>query len=274
MDPHEIPYGPVKIVEGPHAGRIGYYDDEDIEFDENIDWDQISDDDDVEGDPVSIVYFGDFFIATGYFIIPMEFLRPVTTDDLMRRREELHDLCGRFAEARNPELDIDTEERNDFLAELHYVDAVLTDRMIEARYRNTSHGAKVFISHSSKDKTFARWIGTDLKAAGHTPWFDEWDIQVGESIPEKITEGLTTADFVIVILSEHAVESRWVEREWHAKYWNEVSAGSIHVLPALYKDCDIPELLKTKRYADFRNSYNDGLEDLLVAIDRLKVSGE
>ncbi|MBF5055095.1 transmembrane sensor domain-containing protein, partial [Alcanivorax sp. 521-1] len=164
--------------------------------------------------------------------------------------------------------------QNSYLAELHYVDTTLIDRMIEARYRNTSHGAKVFISHSSRDKTFARWIGTDLKAAGHTPWFDEWDIQVGESIPAKISDGLREADFVVVVLSEHAVSSQWVEREWHAKYWNEVSQGRIHVLPALYKDCEIPELLKTKRYADFRNNYNDGLEDLLVAIDRLNPSEE
>lgn len=39
MDPNEILYGPVKIVDGPHSGRIGYYDDEDSEFDEDIDWD-------------------------------------------------------------------------------------------------------------------------------------------------------------------------------------------------------------------------------------------
>ena len=270
MEPADIPFGPVKIIGGEHQGRIGYYDDEDTEYDEDTDWEAIPDDAEIEGEPVAIVYFGDFFIARGYYVIPLEYIREVTTDDLMRRREELHDLCGRFAKVKNPELELEHSEELSFLAELHYVDSVLVDRMIQARYSNTSSGSKVFISYSSKDKVFATWIGTDLKGAGHTPWFDEWDIRVGECIPQRITEGIAAADFVIVILSEDAVASRWVEREWQTKYWDEIQKGKIHVLPVLHKDCPIPELLKTKKYADFRNNYNDGLEDLLVAIDSLR----
>ena len=41
------------------------------------------------------------------------------------------------------------------------------------------------------------------------------------------------------------------------------------VLPLLIEDCAIPELLKTKKYADFRLNYSDGLEDVLLAVDRL-----
>jgi hypothetical protein len=74
---------------------------------------------------------------------------------------------------------------------------------------------------------------------------------------------------VIVILSEHAIASRWVQREWHTKYWNEIQNGKFQVLPLLLRDCELPELLKTRKYADFRQSYNNGLEDLLAAIDEL-----
>ena len=269
MKPEEIPFGPIKVVDGPHAGRIGYYDDEDTEYEEDLVQDAIPENKDVVGKPVAVVYFGDFFIAKGYCVIPLEYIRPITTDDLMRRREELHDLCGAFASVKNPDLELEHEQELSYLAELHYVDSVLVDRMIQARYSNSSRGAKVFISHSSKDKAYARWIGTDLKAAGHTPWFDEWEIRVGESIPQRISEGLIEADFVVVVLSEHAVASRWVEREWHTKYWSEVEKGKIHVLPVLLRDCELPELLKTKKYADFRESYSNGLEDLLAAIDEL-----
>jgi hypothetical protein len=267
MSSREIPFGPVFVINGAHAGRIGYYDDEDTEYPEDIDWDTIPEGAEVEGTNVGIVYFGDFFVAKGYYVIPIEYLREVTTDDLMRRREELHDLCGSFARAKNPELDLEPEEEFDYLAELHYVESVLVDRMIQARYSRSGGGAKIFISYSSKDKAFATWLGTDLKAAGHTPWFDEWDIRVGESIPLKISEGLSAADFVIVVLSEHAVNSRWVEKEWHTKYWTEVERGQVAVLPVLLRDCEIPELLKTKKYADFRENYNNGLEDVLVAVD-------
>lgn len=260
MSIDDIYYGPVKVVEGPLAGRIGYYDDDDHDFE---------DEDDEVGIAVAIVYFGDPFIARGYYPVPATFIRAVTTEDLLRRREELHDLCGGYAKIKNPKLKIKKKDEFNYLAELHYVDAVLVDRMVKARYSTESSGKKIFISHSSKDKTTARWIGTDLKAAGHTPWFDEWDIHVGESIPEKISEGLSSADFVIVVLSEHAIQSKWVEREWQAKYWSEVEKGRIHVLPALLRDCELPELLKMKKYADFRHDYSNGIEDLLVAIDSL-----
>jgi hypothetical protein len=58
MDPSDVPYGPVYITEGPHAGRIGYYDDEGVECPEDLDWDDLSEDDDSEGIHVGYVYLG------------------------------------------------------------------------------------------------------------------------------------------------------------------------------------------------------------------------
>lgn len=274
MDFQEIPYGPVKIIAGPHIGRIGYYDDDEIEFDDDIDLSSMSEEEaeTVEGKDVAIIYFGDMLLTLnkGYYLIPFEHIRLVTTDDLMKRREELYRLCGGFKPLDNPDLILDEYEQLDYCQELHYVDSILIDRMIQARYSNNKNGAKIFISHSSKDKTVAIWISTDLKNAGHTPWLDQWDITVGESIPQKISEGVTKADFVIVLLSEHSVNSHWVEREWQTKYWHEVEKGTIQVLPVLLQDCKIPALLKTKRYADFRHNYNNGFQDILIAIDKLR----
>ncbi len=278
-----LDWGPVFINGGRHKGRIGYCDDEDVIFSDDEDitpellecksWREPEDIDDLDEGVkvlnVAIVYFGDFFLAKECWLIPEEYLRPVTTEDLMKRREELQKLCCGLTVKKDPELDIEPEEENTYLRELHYVDSILIDRMIQARYSNTEKAMKIFISHSSKDKPFARWISTDLKAAGHNPWLDEWEIKVGESIPTKISKGVKDADFVIVILSAHAVKSNWVEREWQIKYWDEVNKGNIQVLPVLYKDCEIPALLKTKRYADFRHSYNNGLEDILAAIEHL-----
>ena len=61
-----------------------------------------------------------------------------------------------------------------------------------------------------------------------------------------------------------------VEREWQTKYWDEVQKQAIQVLPVLLQDCEIPALLKTKRYADFRKDYNNGLQEILIAINRLQ----
>lgn len=163
MGTENIPYGPVYIAEGPHAGRIGYYDDDGVEFPDDIDWDNVdvNASDTIPSQRVAIVYFGDSFLADGYYLIPDEFIREVTTADLIKRREDLHSQIGRSAAARGaPE--IDPEEKIDLLTELHLVESALVDRMIHARYGNEGQGANIFISHSLTDKTFATWLGTDL----------------------------------------------------------------------------------------------------------------
>lgn len=127
--------------------------------------------------------------------------------------------------------------------------------------------AKIFISHSSKDKEFVRKIASDISELGHVPWFDEWEIKVGDCIVTKVEKGITESDYVVIVLSPNSVASGWVEREWKAKYWNEIEKNSICVLPVLYQDCDIPTLLKTKKYADFRRNYTIGFHELMGAIN-------
>ncbi|WP_216904677.1 toll/interleukin-1 receptor domain-containing protein [Synechococcus sp. CCY 9618] len=126
--------------------------------------------------------------------------------------------------------------------------------------------ARIFISHSSVDKAFVRRLFEDLRTLGHSPWLDEWQIKVGDCIISSIQEGLSSSDYIIVVLSPAAVASGWVEREWKDAYWTEVSAGRTIVLPVLLADCEVPSLIRTKRYADFRTKYELGLATLCQAI--------
>jgi len=282
-----IDYGPVIITNGPLKGRIGYYDDDtavfsnekdvypDYFFSNTLNWQDFKEEDDSENTDVTrqvldavIIYIGDLFIAGGYHVVPKSYIRAVNTSDLIKRRKALGDTCG-WLTKRNEERDSDDELEN--LRELHYIDSILVDRMIKTRYIDSKHGKSIFISHSSKDKKFAKWLGADLKDAGHSPWLDEWSIKVGESIPKKVQSGIKESDFMIVILSKNSENSRWFENEWQTKYFNELESGMVQILPVLYESCLIPELLKVKKYADFRDSYSDGLEDVLLAINTLSL---
>lgn len=98
---------------------------------------------------------------------------------------------------------------------------------------------------------------------------DEWSITVGECIATKIEEGISSADFLIVLLSKHAVESKWVEREWKTAFWDEVNKNRIVVLPIRLEPCDIPALLQTKKYADLHESYEKGIGQTRDAICHL-----
>lgn len=123
------------------------------------------------------------------------------------------------------------------------------------------------MSHSSRDSRVAKDLARDLQLLGHDIWLDEWEIKVGQSIPSAIETGIAGADFMVVLLSQHAVASSWVDKEWKLAYWDEVNARSVVVLPVRLDDCEIPKLLSPKKYADLSTSYALGFRDLANSID-------
>jgi formylglycine-generating enzyme required for sulfatase activity len=124
----------------------------------------------------------------------------------------------------------------------------------------------VFISYSSKDRDFAERLATDLRASGAGVWFDQWEIKVGDSIAQKINDGIHDNDYLAVVLSPDSVASPWVKKELNAAMMKELKRRSVFVLPILYRDCEIPELIADKRYADFRKSYEFGFSEVLKAL--------
>lgn len=129
------------------------------------------------------------------------------------------------------------------------------------------HKARIFLSHSSADKSIAEKISNDLELLDYKVWLDKWEIQIGSSIPSNISKGLESADFVVILLSKKSVVSQWVDREWTAKYWHEIEDNKIKILPVLLEDCKIPGLLKGRMYADFRESYAVGFYKLAQSLD-------
>ncbi|NTW48186.1 MAG: TIR domain-containing protein [Chlorobiales bacterium] len=124
----------------------------------------------------------------------------------------------------------------------------------------------VFISHSSADKLVARRVAHALQASGFNVWLDEWRIRIGEPITQCIQKGLSESHFLVVLLSEKSVSSRWVEREWQSKYSQELDRNQIAVLPVLCQPCDIPPLLRDKKYADISTNFANGIQELLSSL--------
>ena len=125
----------------------------------------------------------------------------------------------------------------------------------------------VFLSHSCRDKDLARQIAKDLKSHSIEVWFDEWEIHVGHSISQMIERGLEKADFVAVLLTKHSVNSGWVDKEWQAKIGEEARNRKVIILPLMGENCNIPALLRDKRYGDFVKDYQSGFDELLNAIE-------
>ena len=145
------------------------------------------------------------------------------------------------------------------------VEALVEAAVTSKEKRHETNGAKVvaFLSHSSTDKPFARRLSADLVQAGIDVWLDEQTILVGDSITEKIGQGLAKSDFFVIILSEKSVQSEWVRKELNRAIVQEVESKRVTVLPVLLTACEIPEMLKDKKYADFRASYKHGFLELV-----------
>ena len=56
--------------------------------------------------------------------------------------------------------------------------------------------SSIFLSHSHADKDFARRLAMDLKRAGVRIWLDEAELKIGDSLIEKIREGIDQMEYL------------------------------------------------------------------------------
>lgn len=126
----------------------------------------------------------------------------------------------------------------------------------------------VFLSHSHADKAFVRKLAADLRLAGHPVWIDEAEINIGDSLIEKIRNGLDQVDFVAAVLSRTSIDSPWVTRELDIASNRELAEGRVVVLPIVIEPVQLPGFLKGKFYGDFTDpdAYEEKLALLLRAL--------
>jgi len=126
----------------------------------------------------------------------------------------------------------------------------------------------VFLSHSSKDKFFARKLAETLSSYGMQVWIDEAELKIGDSLVSKISAAIDKADFVAAILSHNSVRSKWVTKELQLAMTQEIEGRRVKVLPILIERCEVPEFLADKVYADFTDpdDFDGPLSRLLHAL--------
>lgn len=98
------------------------------------------------------------------------------------------------------------------------------DQMIE--YAKSLAGSpskfySCFISYSSKDEEFAKRLHADLQAKGVRCWLACEDIKIGDEFRNVIDKTIRSHDKLLLILSEHSVESEWVKDEVEQALFSE-----------------------------------------------------
>jgi len=92
---------------------------------------------------------------------------------------------------------------------------------------------KVFISHSSKDHNFTMLLAEKLKKDFTDIWIDEWELQAGDSIVQKISEGIRKSSFFIIVLSKYSIKSNWVLRELNSALMRQLTKDDVKILPII-----------------------------------------
>ena len=89
-----------------------------------------------------------------------------------------------------------------------------------------------FICHASEDKEgFVRPLAEALRAHHVEVWYDEFTLNVGDSLREAIDRGLLSSRFGIVVLSPSFFQKRWPNRELNGLVARETAEDRPLILP-------------------------------------------
>lgn len=123
---------------------------------------------------------------------------------------------------------------------------------------------KLFMSYSTRNKEFVRKLHADLER-GFEVWLDEHALQVGADLA-LIETGVRASDCLVVVLSQAAAESTWVDREIEC-----AERFGVRVLPVLLEDVRVERHARSQQlsFADFRRAseYRRSVQHLIAAIE-------
>lgn len=101
------------------------------------------------------------------------------------------------------------------------------------------------IGYSNKDTAFVNKLYTDLQARGVPCLLVDQDLKIGDKLREEIYRAVRQLDKLLLVLSEHAIASKWVEEAVDVALDRErQQPGTYLLFPLLLDDT----VLDTEKY--------------------------
>jgi hypothetical protein len=103
-------------------------------------------------------------------------------------------------------------------------------------------------------------LSLELGQIGVTFWQDQISIGWGERINEKVSEGVNSAQYVVVLITDNSLRSGWVRKEVNTALHREAERGETVLLPYIFCSPDevfseMPDM-KMKKYIDHSVPFN------------------
>jgi hypothetical protein len=112
---------------------------------------------------------------------------------------------------------------------------------------------RVFLCHSSADKSRVRPLYDRLTDSGIGPWLDERDLLPGQRWQEVIPRAVRESDAVVVCISKGSAERKgYLQKEILTALdaAEEQPEGAIYLIPAKLEECDVPERLRPYQWVN------------------------
>lgn len=113
--------------------------------------------------------------------------------------------------------------------------------------------SKIFLSHSSLDKkTIVEPIFNHLQSRQIPVWLDKYEIDYGDNIYQKISEGIQNAKFAIFVLTENFLNSKWASEELSSLTDLIFNNNSI-VIVDMENEALLPKMISARKYMKWDN---------------------
>jgi hypothetical protein len=125
-----------------------------------------------------------------------------------------------------------------------------------------------FVSHTSPDKHFVDLLIRVLNYHHIQTWWDSHDVEAGEKYKEEIGIGLQKAEYLIVVISQGSLNSKWIVREISSFAASKPVAKIIFVVIEKVNFVDVFEGLEDYQVILFHENMLEGFIQLLEAFGK------
>jgi hypothetical protein len=132
-----------------------------------------------------------------------------------------------------------------------------------------------FISYSSKDQAFTKYLHARLTNHGVRCWYAPKDLKIGDPFRQRIDDAIHEHDKLLLVLSEESVKSDWVREEVEACFERERRERTTVLFPIRLDDAIMnahqawaASIRRQRHIGDFRGwteeeLYHEGFDRLL-----------
>ncbi len=124
---------------------------------------------------------------------------------------------------------------------------------------------RTFLSYSTRDFGLSEKLYQQLKDHVSSVWIDRLEMRAGDTLPDKIKEGISNSDNLLVLVTKNSIRSSWVRKEIKIAIDLGSAGKGPRIIPLVLHPCSVPRNLKDKLYVKIERQ-NLKIQEIIKAI--------